>query len=321
MPVSTRHQLSRRGFCLCCLGATAAATGAWLTPRQVFAEANGIVDMIRGEAAKAKIAVHRLRGNVSVLEGSGGNIAVLTGPDGKLLVDAGITASKPRILEALNRLDARPVKRLINTHWHFDHSDGNEWLHAEGATILAHENTRKHLDSGQRVADWSFNFPPIPAGALPSEVITGDKTLHHNGMTLSLRVHPNAHTDGDIAVYFTEADILHTGDVWWNGIYPFIDYSTGGSIDGTIRAVNAVIAMTSDQTVIVPGHGPVGNRAELTEFRDMLVAIRGNVAALKAKGLPLEDTIKARPTAAFDAKWGQFVIDPGLFTRLVYEGV
>lgn len=321
MPVSTRHQLSRRGFCLCCLGATAAATGAWLTPRQVFAEANGIVDMIRGEAAKAKIAVHRLRGNVSVLEGSGGNIAVLTGPDGKLLVDAGITASKPRILEALNRLDARPIKRLINTHWHFDHSDGNEWLHAEGATILAHENTRKHLDSGQRVADWSFNFPPAPAGALPSEVITGDKTLHHNGMTLSLRVHPNAHTDGDIAVYFTEADILHTGDVWWNGIYPFIDYSTGGSIDGTIRAVNAVIAMTSDQTVIVPGHGPVGNRAELTEFRDMLVAIRGNVAALKAKGLPLEDTIKARPTAAFDAKWGQFVIDPGLFTRLVYEGV
>jgi glyoxylase-like metal-dependent hydrolase (beta-lactamase superfamily II) len=321
MPISTRHQLSRRGFCLCCLGATAAATGAWLTPRQVFAEANGIIDMIRGEAAKAKIAVHRLRGNVSVLEGSGGNIAVLTGPDGKLLVDAGITASKPRILEALNRLDARPVKRLINTHWHFDHSDGNQWLHAEGATILAHENTRKHLDSGQRVADWSFNFPPAPAGALPSEVITGDKTLHHNGMTLSLRVHPNAHTDGDIAVYFTEADILHTGDVWWNGIYPFIDYSTGGSIDGTIRAVNAVIAMTSDQTVIVPGHGPVGNRAELTEFRDMLVAIRGNVAALKAKGLPLEDTIKARPTAAFDAKWGQFVIDPGLFTRLVYEGV
>jgi glyoxylase-like metal-dependent hydrolase (beta-lactamase superfamily II) len=321
MPISTRHQLSRRGFCLCCLGATAAATGAWLTPRQVFAEANGIIDMIRGEAAKAKIAVHRLRGNVSVLEGSGGNIAVLTGPDGKLLVDAGITASKPRILEALNRLDARPVKRLINTHWHFDHSDGNQWLHAEGATILAHENTRKHLDSGQRVADWSFNFPPAPAAALPSEVITGDKTLHHNGMTLSLRVHPNAHTDGDIAVYFTEADILHTGDVWWNGIYPFIDYSTGGSIDGTIRAVNAVIAMTSDQTVIVPGHGPVGNRAELAEFRDMLVAIRGNVAALKAKGLPLGDTIKARPTAAFDAKWGQFVIDPGLFTRLVYEGV
>ena len=321
MSISTRYQLSRRGFCLCCLGATTAASGAWLTPREVFAQASGIVDMIRREAAKAKIAVHKLRGNVSVLEGSGGNIAVLTGQDGKLLVDAGITASKPRILEALNSLDAKPIKRLINTHWHFDHSDGNEWIHAEGATILAHENTRKRLDSGQRVADWNFNFPPAPAGALPSEVITADKTLHHSGMTLSLRVHPNAHTDGDIAVYFTEADILHTGDVWWNGIYPFIDYSTGGSIDGTIRAANAVIKMVSDQTIIVPGHGPTGNRAELIEFREMLVAIRANVAALKARGLSLEETIKARPTTVFDAKWGQFVIDPSLFTRLVYEGV
>ncbi len=320
MPASTHHQLSRRGFCLCCLGATAAA-GGWVTPREAFAQAGGIVDKMRSEAAKAKITVHRLRGNVSVLEGSGGNIAVLTGQDGKLLVDAGITASRPRIVEALDSLDARPIKRLINTHWHFDHCDGNEWVHAAGATILAHENTRKHLASAQRVNDWNFNFPPAPAGALPSEVITADKTLHHNGATLSLRMHPNAHTDGDISVYFTEADILHTGDTWWNGIYPFIDYSTGGGIDGTIRAADANIAMTSDRTIIVPGHGPIGTRAQLIEFREMLVAIRANVAAHKAKGLSLDDIIKAKPTAAFHAKWGQFVIDPGFFTRLVYEGV
>lgn len=321
MSTHTRHQLSRRGFCLCCLAATTAAAGGWLTPRQVFAQARGIVDMIRDEAAKAKINVHKLRGNVSVLEGSGGNIAVLTGQDGKLLVDAGITASKPRIIEALDSLDAKPIKRLINTHWHFDHCDGNEWLHAAGATILAHENTRKHLASTQRVEDWNFDFPPSPAGALPSELITADKTLHHNGATLSLKVYQPAHTDSDISVYFTEADILHTGDVWWNGVYPFIDYSTGGSIDGVIRAVDATIAMTTDKTIIVPGHGPIGNRAQLVEFRDMLVAIRGNVAALKAKGLSLDDIIKAKPTAAFDAKYGQFVIGPAFFTRLVHEGV
>src|ERR1700754_1942155 len=181
MPTSTRHQLSRRGFCLCCLGATAAVAGGSLTPQEVFAQARGIVDTIRDEAASAKITVHKLRGNVSVLEGSGGNIAVLTGQDGKLLVDAGITASKPRIVEALDSLDPKPIKRLINTHWHFDHSDGNEWIHAAGATILAHENTRKHLASTQRVADWDFEFPPSPAGALPSELIAADKTLHHNG--------------------------------------------------------------------------------------------------------------------------------------------
>ncbi len=216
-------------FCLCCLGATTAAAAGWLTPREVFAQASGIVEMIRGEAAKAKITVHKLRGNVSVLEGSGGNIAVLTGKDGKLLVDAGITATKPRIVEALDGLDDKPIKRLINTHWHFDHCDGNEWVHAAGATILAHDNTLRHLASTQRVADWSFDFPPSPAGALPSELISADKTLHHNGATLSLKVHQPAHTDGDISVYFTEADVLHTGDIWWNGIYPFIDYSTGGA--------------------------------------------------------------------------------------------
>lgn len=293
----------------------------WLTPRNVFAKARSIVDTIRDEAATAKIIVHKLRGSVSVLEGSGGNIAVLTGQVGKLLVDAGITASRPRIIEALDSLDAKPIKRLINTYWHFDHCDGNEWLHAAGATILAHENARKHLASTQRVEDWNFNFPPTPAVALPSELINADKTLHHNRATLLLKVYQPAHTDSDISVYFTEADILHTGDVWWNGIYPFIDYSTGGGIDGMIRAADAIIAMTTDRTIIVPGHGPIGNRAQLVEFRDMLVAIRGNVAGLKANGLSLDDIIKAKPTAAFDGKWGQFVIGPALFIRLVHEGV
>lgn len=321
MSTHTHNQLSRRGFCLCCLAATSAVAGGWLTPREVFAKARGIVDMIRGEAAKTAITVHKLRGNVSVLEGSGGNIAVLTGQDGKLLVDAGITASRPRIIEVLDSLDAKPIKRLINTHWHFDHCDGNEWLHSAGATILAHENTRKHLASTQRVADWDFDFPPAAEGALPTELINADKTLHHNGAMLSLKVYQPAHTDSDISVYFTEADILHTGDLWWNGVYPFIDYSTGGDIDGAIRAADAMIAMTSDKTIIVPGHGPIGNRAQLVEFRDMLVAIRGNVAALKGKGMSLDDIIKAKPTAAFDAKWGQFVIDPAFFTRLVHEGV
>jgi glyoxylase-like metal-dependent hydrolase (beta-lactamase superfamily II) len=293
----------------------------WLTPREVFAQANGIVQMIYGEAAKAEIAVHKLRGNVSVLQGSGGNVAVLTGPDGKLLVDAGITATKPRIVQALDSLDNKPIKRLINTHWHFDHCDGNAWVHEAGATILAHTNTRKHLAATQRVEDWDYNFPPAPAGGLPSELVASDKTLHHNGATLSLKVFQPAHTDSDLSVYFTEADVLHTGDIWWNGIYPFIDYSTGGSIDGTIRAVEETLAMTTDKTIIVPGHGPIGTRGQLVEFRDMLVAIRGTVAALKAKGLSLDDAIKAKPTATFDAKWGQFVIGPALFTRVVYEGV
>jgi glyoxylase-like metal-dependent hydrolase (beta-lactamase superfamily II) len=321
----TQHlpKLTRRGFCLCCIAsATFAAGGGWMTPRQAYAEAQNIVDLIRADAAKATITVHKLRGGVSVLEGSGGNVAVLTGSDGKLLVDAGITASKPRMMEALASLSNDPIRHLINTHWHFDHADGNEWVHGEGATILAHENTRKHLMTMQRVEDWDFNFPALAAGAIPSETFSRDKTLSVNRSTLKMKHYGPAHTDSDIFVHFVEADILHVADTFWNGIYPFIDYSTGGNIDGMIAAADANLAMATDKTIVIPGHGrPVSNKAELREFRDMLVAIRGNVAKLKKQELSLEAIIAAKPTDAYDAKWGQFVITPALFTKMVYEGV
>jgi glyoxylase-like metal-dependent hydrolase (beta-lactamase superfamily II) len=321
----TQHlpKLTRRSFCLCCVAsATFAAGGGWITPRRAYAEAQNIVDLIRADAAKATITVHKLRGDVSVLEGSGGNVAVLTGPDGKLLVDAGITASKPRMMEALASLSSDPIRHLVNTHWHFDHADGNEWVHGEGATIIAHENTRKHLMTMQRVEDWDFNFPALAASAIPSETFSRDKTLSLNHSTLKLQHYGPAHTDSDISVHFVEADILHVADTFWNGIYPFIDYSTGGNIDGMIVAAEANLALATEKTIVIPGHGnPVSNKTELREFRDMLVAIRGNVAKLKKQEMSLEAIIAAKPTAAFDGKWGQFVITPALFTKMVYEGV
>lgn len=313
--------LSRRGFCLCCMASGAFAATGWLSPREVFAQAQGIVDMIKSEAAKAPIEVTRLRNNVAVLMGSGGNIAVLTGPDGKVLIDAGIGVSQPRIREALDGLGQDPITKLINTHWHFDHADGNEWLHSAGATIFAHENTRKHLSMAQRVDDWNYDFPAAPSGAIPTEIIGDAAELKVNGETLHIKYYGPAHTDGDLSVYFAEADILHTGDTLWNGIYPFIDYSTGGSIDGAIKAAQANVEAATEKTIVIPGHGPIGTRADLIAFRDMLVTIRGNVAALKSKGHSIDETIAAKPTAAFDDKWGKFVIDPAFFTRLVYHGV
>ena len=323
MTEMSQHHLSRRGFCLCCLGATTfVASGGWLTPSQVFAQSKNIVDNIRAAAAEAPIKVHKLRGNISVLEGSGGNVAVLTGSDGKVLIDAGITASRPRMLEALSGLSKDPIRQLINTHWHFDHADGNEWLHKEGASILAHENTRKRLAMATRVEDWDFNFPQSPSGALPSEVFSQDKILKANGTSLALKYYGPAHTDSDISVTFQEPDVLHAGDTYWNGFYPFIDYSTGGSIDGTIRAAETNLAAVTNNTIVIPGHGPpASNKTELQQFRDMLVDIREKVAALKKQGCSMEDTIVAKPTAAYDAKWGQFAVNPTLFTKLVYMGV
>jgi len=290
-------------------------------PNHVFAQATSPVTKINEAAAKADITVQALRGDISVLMGSGGNIAVFTSPEGKLLVDAGIAVSRPKIQAALDGIGQTPLKYVINTHWHWDHTDGNKWMHDLGATIIAHENTLKHLSTVTRVEDWNYTFQPAPAGARPTVIVKTDKKLEFDGETVLIKGFGPGHTDSDITVYFAKADVMSLGDIWWNGYYPFIDYSTGGSIDGAIRLANASLELVTDKTIIIPGHGPVGNRAQLIEFRDMLVATRANVAHLKKQGKSLDEVIAAKPTTNYDAKWGGYVIDPAFFTRLVYEGL
>ncbi len=279
------------------------------------------VTKINAAAAGAEITTERLRGNLSVLMGSGGNITVLTVPEGKFMVDAGIGVSCAKITAALNALSREPVRFLVNTHWHWDHTDGNKCIHDQGATIIAQENTLKRLSVATRVEDWNFTFDPWPMEARPSVLFKTDKTQQFGGETIVMNSFGPGHTDTDIVVYFKKADVMVLGDIFWNGVYPFIDNSTGGSIDGAIRLANEAVERVTDKTIIVPGHGPVGNRAELVEFRDMLVGIRKNVSRLKKQGKSLDDVIAARPTAAYDAKWGGFVIGPDLFTRLVYQSL
>jgi glyoxylase-like metal-dependent hydrolase (beta-lactamase superfamily II) len=298
-----------------------ATTVALLAPRHVFAQDEGLVQTARKTAAAATINVQKLRGNTSVLLGAGGNIAVLTGRDGKLLVDAGYAGARPKITSALASISSDPIKHLINTHWHFDHTDGNEWLHSAGAAILAHTNTRKHLSSTTRVEGWNFTFPPAPAGAIPSQVFDDERTLQLNGTTIALKHYAPAHTDSDISVHFTEANILQVGDTFWNGYYPFIDYSTGGSIDGMIRATEANLAKVTDAMIVIPGHGPVGDKSQLAFYRDLLVSTREKVAALKKEGKSLDEIVAAKPTAATDAQWGSGFRSPKDFIGDVYQGV
>jgi glyoxylase-like metal-dependent hydrolase (beta-lactamase superfamily II) len=322
--MTTRHRplLSRRGFCLCCIGATTfAASGRWLTPSEVFAQSRGIVDGMRASAAETPIKVHRLRGGVSALVGSGGNIGVLAGPDGKVLVDAGMTASRGRIKEALGTLGPEPVRHVINTHWHFDHADGNEWLHQEGATDHRPRERPQAPRDRHPGRGLGLRLPRFPGGAVPTEVFATEKTLKANGTTVGLKYYGPSHTDGDVAVTFGEADILHTGDTYWNGLYPFIDYSTGGSLEGTIRATEANLAAATGATIVIPGHGPpASNRAELLAYRDMLLTVRDRVALLKRQGRSLAETVAAGPTADLDGKWGGF-LSPAMFTKLVFMGV
>jgi glyoxylase-like metal-dependent hydrolase (beta-lactamase superfamily II) len=311
--------ISRRQF-LAAGGFAVAAAG--LAPKGLFAQTGGLVESAFKEAAIAKVTVQPLRRDISVLLGAGGNIAVLTGPDGKLLVDAEIITAGPNVSKALASINAQPVKQVVNTHWHFDHTGGNEWLHKQCASILAHENTRKHLSKDTRVeGNWQYTFPPAPAGAMPSTVFQDDYTLHFNGATLVLKHYLPAHTDSDISVFFEEADVLHAGDTFWNRDYPFIDYGTGGSIDGQIRAAEANITKATDKTIVIPGHGAVGGKADLILFRNVLVEIRDKVAALKKQGKSLPEVVAMKPGARCDAEWGNLFQNPSNFVALVYQGV
>jgi len=310
--------ISRRRFIA---SAGLAATAVCVVPHRVFGAEESLVVAARKSGETANITVQALRRNVSALIGAGGNIAVLPGSDGKLIIDSGYVTARSKIADALSSLNPDPIKHLVNTHWHFDHTDGNEWMHSAGATITAHENTQRHLSTSTRVEDWNFTFPPWPAGAIPTEVFNADETLHLNGATIALKYCGPAHTDGDISAYFTEADVFDTGDTWWNGHYPFIDYSTGGSLDGMIKAAEANLAMVTDKTIVIPGHGPVGGKSQMNEYRDMLAAIRDRVAVLKKEGKSLNEIVAAKPTAAYDAKWGRGFVNGELFTKLVYKGV
>lgn len=321
------NEMSRRNF----IGSAGLlAAGLCIAPKLIFgkipnaitgAGAESPVITIINAAKTAKVNLIKLRGNITVLDGSGGNIAVLNGSQGKLLVDGGIGVSKPNVLAALNSISNEPIKYLINSHWHFDHTFGNEWLHEAGATIIAQERTRKHLAETTRVDDWNYTFEPLPAGALPTMVFKTEHTHSFNGERVLIKAYPPAHTDGDCSIFFPNANILHVADTFWNGYYPFIDYSTGGSIGGMIKAAQINIDKAANDTIVIPGHGPIGNKQHLIEFHDMLTTIQEKVSTLKKQGNSIDEVVAAKPTAAYDAKYGGFVIGGEFFTRLVYKGV
>jgi glyoxylase-like metal-dependent hydrolase (beta-lactamase superfamily II) len=320
----SQSTISRRHFLQ---AAAASATAAHFAPHTLFAQPPAtsqepaVILKFRGEAATAKITTQNLRRNVSVLIGSGGNILVLTSKEGKLLVDAGYSTSRPQITEALASLNSDPIRILVSTHWHFDHTDGNEWIHSAGATIWAHENTRTRMSTTQEIKDFDAIIPPSPAGALPTVIFNTDRTINGAGNTVQLTHYNPAHTDTDISVNFLEANIIHIGDTFFNGHFPFIDYSTGGSLNGMIHAIEHNIATGTADTLFVPGHGPVAKKPQLVEYQTMLLTSRDRVSALKKQGRSIDEVIAAKPAADYNAKWGTYIISQDLFTRVVYEGV
>ena len=252
-----------------------------------------------------------------MLMGRGGNIAVLTGADGPILVDDQFEPQVPAILEAVRALQDAPIRFVINTHWHADHTGGNEALGRAGALLLAHENVRARL-AREQPRPGGGRAPAAPPGALPVLTFSERTTLHWNGVTVEVEHVLPAHTDGDSVVWFRERNAVHTGDLYFNGFYPFIDIATGGSLDGMIRAVDGLLARVDENTKIIPGHGPLSNASELRAYRSMLAAVRDRVGKLVASGRSADETVAARPTADFDAEWGDGFLDPETFVRLIH---
>ena len=268
-----------------------------------------------------QVRSQRVAEGVYMLTGAGGNIGLSTGTDAVFVVDDQYAPLAPKILAAIAQVTNTPVRFVVNTHWHWDHTGGNEAMGNAGALLVAHDNVRRRMSSEQVSEFFQRTTPPSPAGALPVITFTDTVTFHINGDDVLAFHVANAHTDGDAFILWRKANVVHTGDVFFNGRFPFIDLSSGGSIDGLIAAIDVLLTLGDDNVRIIPGHGELSDRAAVREYLKMLTTVRDRVRQQKAAGRSLEQTLVTRPTAEFDARWGTGFIKPDQFIAMVYQSV
>jgi glyoxylase-like metal-dependent hydrolase (beta-lactamase superfamily II) len=271
----------------------------------------------RAQFAATPIELTKVTDTLTMLSGPGGNVVVLNGPDGKVIVDTFVQGAFAPLKQRLDAMGNAPILYAIDTHWHFDHADNNESFRMADATIVAHANTAKRLSETHDLLGMRFN--PAPKDALPTQTFTQSHTLKANAEQINLAYVPPAHTDTDITIHFMRGNVLHMGDLFFNGMYPFIDGSTGGNINGMIAAADRALKLVNVTTRIVPGHGPLGDRGALTKYRDVLVTVRDRVAKLKKAGRTEKEVVAAKPTADLDPVWGKGFMMPDVFVGIVYN--
>ncbi|MGZ5072374.1 MAG: MBL fold metallo-hydrolase [Usitatibacter sp.] len=267
--------------------------------------------------SKVEIKTTKLGETTYMMEGAGGNLGLSIGDDAVFVIDDQFAPLSERITAAIAALSPKPVKFILNTHWHGDHTGGNENFAKGGAIIVAQENVRKRMGSEQFIEFMRSNVPASPRGALPIVTFAQSVTFHLNGDEMRAVHVPRAHTDGDAIVFFVKSDVIHMGDTFFNGMYPFIDTSSGGSVDGVVAACDYVLGIATDRTKIIPGHGPLSDRAGLQAYRDMLATLSTRVRKMIAEGKKLEDITASGVSSDYDAKWGKGFIKPEKFVEMV----
>lgn len=269
-----------------------------------------------------QVRSEKVAGNVYVLFGAGGNIGVSVGEDGVFIVDDQFAPLTEKIKAAIAELSDKPIRFAINTHFHGDHTGGNENLGREGTVVVAHDNVRIRMAAGSFIKAFNNRTEPQEGFALPTVTFNDQASLHLNGEQTRMHHVSNAHTDGDSIVHFEGSNVVHMGDTFFNGRFPFIDVDSGGSVDGVIATANKVLAFVDEGTRIIPGHGPVSDKTGLMMYRDMLVTVRGRVAELKSAGSSLEDVVAAGVVddfkETFSAGGEQW---PAAFVSFVYNSL
>jgi cyclase len=301
-------------------GMTVVATTMWLAGSAI-AQQQPPAAPPPPDFSKVEIKTTDLGDNVYMLEGQGGNITVAVAKDGIIMVDGQYAPLHDKIKAAISAISNQPIKYLINTHYHGDHSGGNEPFAKDGVTIVSEINVKNRLAAGTTNGLTGAKVPPAATSALPTKTYTGAYHIRLRGRVADLKHIANAHTDGDTYIWFKTANVLSTGDTFTNGRYPNIDFANGGNIKGMIAATDAYMKLTNAKTRIVPGHGPLADKAALAEYRTMLVTARDRMAKLVKEGKSEDDVVAAKPFADLDAKWAPTELASKNFIRVVYHSL
>ncbi len=268
-----------------------------------------------------EVETHDLGGGFYALSGQGGNVGVSVGADGVFVIDDQYAQMSEGLLAAIGELSDGPIRYVLNTHWHGDHIGGNENFAATGAVLVSHDNVRARMATGLESPMRGEAIPPSPQAALPVLTFSDTATFHFNGHEARVIHAPHAHTDGDSIIWFADTNVLHMGDIFFNGFYPFIDVASGGSLDGTIAGLEVGLAIADDETKIIPGHGALATKAEMQAAHDVLVSVRTIIAPLVAEGMSEEDVVAADPLSEFNGDWGQWFIDGDTMTIIAYRSL
>jgi len=274
-----------------------------------------------GLAEDGKIIPMPITEQIYMIGGEGGNIGLFIGGDGTFLIDDQFAPMTEKIVEAIKSVGGDYPRFLINTHYHGDHTGGNEKLGAGGTLIFSHDNVRERLSTGSYIKEFSMQRPGISPVGLPVVTFSEDISFHLNGDTIRAIHVPNAHTDGDSFIYFKAANVIHAGDFFFNGIYPFIDVTHGGSLKGMIKAVDLVMSLADENTKIIAGHGPVGDIKQLASYRRMLWTVYERLRKLKAAGKSAQEAVAAKPLADLEAAWGDGIFKSDQWIEMIYSGV